>query len=172
MPNNTIQSTAYTLRVPAVTDGRRSADKMKSPLPLIIGWISGSLVSAFTICALALAEELLSVHNMPPLGEIFTGIAFWSVGVGIAMIPGVILGAILYYRTDVMRGPLSWLWAGFIGAGVMCAWAIGFGFGGDIFDESLNTLLLGGGAFVSASLFWYITTKLESKQNKSVEATA
>lgn len=145
---------------------------MKSPLPLIIGWISGSLVSAFPICVFALADEVLSVRNMPPIGEIFTGIAFWSVGVSVAMIPGVIIGAILYFRTHVLRGPFSWVWAGLLGAGVMLGWAIGFGFGGDIFDELLNTLLLGGGSFISASLFWYLTTKLERKQNKPVEATA
>jgi len=144
----------------------------KSPFPLIVGWLSAAGIGAAWILILTFFLDRLSKSpRIKGISDILPGIVFWYVGVAVAMLPGVIIGAVVFYHTNHGRSKYGWIKAGFSGLLIMWAWSLPFGFGLRLVEGYQVALFLGSGAFLTASAFWYTIVKLE-KSNELVQPTS
>lgn len=141
----------------------------KSPAPLIVGWLTAAGIGAVWILILTFfLDRLNKSPRIKDISDILPGIVFWYVGVAAAMLPGVFIGAIVFYYTNHGRSNYGWLKAGFTGLLIIWAWSIPFGFGHRFVEGYQVALFLGSGAFLAASAFWYVTIKLEKPKVKGL----
>jgi hypothetical protein len=139
---------------------------MKSPLPLFAGWLAGALSAGSVLLLFSICADQLSQEPRFKIEELPSGILFWLLGVAVAMIPGVLICALIYYYTRWLRDKYAWLRVGFYGVLVIWAWSIPFGVGHMVIEGYQVSLLLGVGAFLAASVFWYLVVTLEQKSER------
>jgi hypothetical protein len=136
---------------------------MKSPFPIFAGWLGGAAAASTAILLFSICADQFRENPRFTIGQLPSGLLFWSLGVAIAMIPGILICAVIYYRTHWLRDKHAWLRVGLYGVIVMWAWSIPLGFGHRIVEGYQVALLLGIGAFLASSVFWYLVVKLEKK---------
>ena len=134
---------------------------MKSPVPLVVGWAAGAVAGASVTWVFCILGQLPQTGRFPPARATVQMGVFWLVFIGIPMIPGVLIGSVVFYCTSHMRRRFSWATAGLIGVLIMWLYAVPFGTAFDALENLAASGLLGGVAFTAASVFWYVTIKLE-----------
>jgi hypothetical protein len=133
---------------------------MKSPVPLVVGWAAGAVAGASVMSIFTLGQ-LAQIGRFPPAKATVQMGVFWLVFIGIPMIPGVVIGSVVFYCTSYMRRRFSWATAGLIGVLIMWLYAVPFDTAFDVLQNLAASARLGSVAFTAASVFWYVTIKLE-----------
>lgn len=130
-------------------------------VPVILGWLVGAAAAGVWTCLLG---AVCTGFDRQCLADASAALVAALFGILMAMLPGVLVGAIVLCGPRALRGPWDCLKVGAGGAvifgilwGALCAW----GFAYPLTAWTSGLWFFGSGAFVAASVFWFVATRLE-----------